>query len=210
MQPTITLDYDGFPVDHPAATVAFVTQALAEVGPGLEEEFGVGFRLSDVEQRLVVLNKTDLNRRRLRLQAGLRLLFRSRALRGFLETPDEYAAVIWRFCGIPHGPRFQPMGHLFALVPNAEPTSVYCKFDLSHDEISAITAETDGELVMHYPYSVENLPRETVVSAVLPEVVFRIVRTPRADKRFVFPENQTTELVFDEVLDASKCQLLLD
>lgn len=52
IQPTITLDYDGFPVDHPTATLTFVAQALSEIAPAREAHFGVDFHLSDSDRKL--------------------------------------------------------------------------------------------------------------------------------------------------------------
>jgi len=140
------------------------------------------------------------------MQGGLTTLFRACALRRLLQTPEEYATVIYGFCMVPRRIRFEPHKILtFCLVRNAEPVFDF-KFELAGDEVAGIKAETSGMFFPGHHYSVGSLSRQTMVGTVIPEVLSMLLHR----RHLEMPDEAVVDLIFDQLLDVSRCYLSPD
>lgn len=199
MQPTIKIDYDGLPVNHPTETVTFVREVLAQQDT---VTFGIDFKLTEVDRKLVRLNKTDLNGRRLWLHAGLEILFHSPRLGTILKSPEKYADAIRGYCVFPRRERFEPDKiHSFYLVRN-HPPELEIKVDLAADELSRIKAETGDKIVTGYNYGISNISHATIVATLIPAILSRLAVE-------VVSGRHINKATLEELFDLSKCHLVV-
>lgn len=199
MQPTIKIDYNGLPVNHPTETVTFVREILAQQG---RVAFGIDFKLSDIDRKLVRLNKTDLKGRQLWLTAGLEILFNSPRLGTILKSPEKYADAIYGYCVFPRRERFEPdKVHTFCLVRNHHP-ELEVKVDFATDELSGIKAETGGKIFTCYDYGISSISHTTIVTTLIPAILSRLAVE-------VVSGRYTDDAIFEELFDLSKYYLVV-
>lgn len=199
IQQTIEIDYDGLPVNHPTATIAFVSNVLAEQN---KDSFNINFQLSDADLKLIRLNKTDLKSRRLWLHTGLEILFRTPALSLILKSPEEYAQVVRGLCVFPRRERFKPdKVHTFCLIREHLP-EFEVKFDLTTNELEGIKAETGGKIFIGYHYGITTIFHSTVVEIVIPAVLARLAVE-------VVSGHRINELTLGQLFDLSQYHIVV-